>query len=298
LLVSSAKRFLAKPEYRIQLDELVTEETQRVLGQLDAADLSAQAPWDQAVFRARVKKYEAITEGLASTAGVLGRWGSGGDLPLVLDVIRTLYAHAEKVGGGLTAYLGLRSYPAVLVFTAYGIGTVRAGRWKVLHELFNAIIDREHRDPKRAVETLFLWEWKGNGNDVWRQMDGLDRHKTALSDYLLEVFTNWSKPFVGLVPDFEMLFERFEMLGSLAHFEKNEKPSVNEKLSMPGEQNSAWTPTGRSGWHESIATKIITEFQSNSMKARLLEAGFAKGDAGFLDLFIRNFHRIASRMSW
>ncbi len=76
LLVSSAKRFLAKPEYRIQLDELVTEETQRVLGQLDAADLSPQAPWDQAVFRARVKKYEAITEGLrapqvCSVAGVM-----------------------------------------------------------------------------------------------------------------------------------------------------------------------------------------------------------------------------------
>lgn len=41
-MVSSAKRFLAKPEYRIQLEELFAEETSRALAQLDTADYSAQ----------------------------------------------------------------------------------------------------------------------------------------------------------------------------------------------------------------------------------------------------------------
>ena len=38
LLVNGTKRFLSKPEYRIQLNELLTAETDRVIAQLDSAD--------------------------------------------------------------------------------------------------------------------------------------------------------------------------------------------------------------------------------------------------------------------
>ena len=103
--VNSAKRFLSKSEYRIQLDELFSEETNHVTTQLDAPDLTPQGSWDQIEFRARVKKYEAVVEPLAAMTGVLGRWGGGSEFPLVLDVVRSLYAQAEKVGNGLTVYL-------------------------------------------------------------------------------------------------------------------------------------------------------------------------------------------------
>jgi len=132
LLVNSEKRFLVKPEHHIQLEELFTQETDRILTQLDAPDLAPPPQWDQADFRARVRKYEAAAEPLASMAGVLGRWGDDSELSLVLDVIRSLCAQAEKVGGGLTVFLNIRSYPAVLVFTAYGLGLTRAERWSAL----------------------------------------------------------------------------------------------------------------------------------------------------------------------
>ena len=143
----------------------------------------------------------------------------------------------------------------------------------------------------------FDMAWKGDG-DVWKQLEGFDRRKTPLSDHLMVVFTDWRKPFVGLVPDFELLFERFEMLGSLAHFEGNEKSAVRTNLEASAQQGRVWTPTGRSGWHESTASKLISEFQGEPTKGKLLEAGFAKGDAELLALFIENFKRIASRMSW
>jgi len=34
------------------------------------------------------------------------------------------------------------------------------------------------------------------------------------------------------------------------------------------------------------------------MKAVLTQAGFAKGDPEFIDIFIQNFRRIAGRMRW
>lgn len=156
LLVNSAKRFLAKREHRIQLDELFTAETNRLITQLETAEFALPGQWDQSIFRARVRKYEAATEGLASMAGVLGRWGDDSEIPLILDVIRSLYAQAEKNNGGLVIFLNLRSYPAVLVFIAYGLGLTRAGRWSALHQLFGSVIHHENRGPVRAVEALFL----------------------------------------------------------------------------------------------------------------------------------------------
>lgn len=298
LLVNSAKRFLAKSEYRIQLEELIAEETDRVLGNLESPEFGAQAPWDQAAFRSRISKYEAMTEALASAAGVLGRWGDDCELPLALEVIRSLYASAQKVSSGLVVYLNARSYPAVLVFTSYGLGLTRAARWQTLHRLFNSLIDDLSQKQVRTVETLFLSAWKGTEQNVWKEIEGLDRRKTPLSDHLLELFFGWGKRFVGLAADFELLFERFEMLGSLSHFEGNDKSAVQEQL-RSGQHNAwTWMPVGRAGWHQQSAVRLIGELQGEPLKVALLKAGFAKGDPEFLDLFVQTFRRIADRMAW
>jgi hypothetical protein len=76
LLVRSAKRYLSKPEFRIQLDELFTEEVDRVLKELDAPEFDPQKSWHQKEFHARIRKYEAVTEPLARMVGVLGQWGT------------------------------------------------------------------------------------------------------------------------------------------------------------------------------------------------------------------------------
>lgn len=298
LLVNSTKRYLAKPEYRIQLDEMFAQETDRLIAQLDAADLAPQGAWDQAAFRARVTTYESAAEPIARMAGVLGRWGDDSELPLVLDIIRSLYAHAEKVGSGLTVYLNVRSYPAVLVFMAYGLGLTRAERWDALHRLFSAVIARQYKDPVRAVEALFLSAWKGTESDAWKQIEGLHDKKTPLSEHLLPLFSAWGKSFVGLAPDFELMFERFEVLGSLAHLERNEKDAVQEELAGNPQQGWAWMPVGRAGWHSSNADKLLSEIQAEPTKAALVKAGFAKGDPAFLDVFVTNFKRIAGRMRW
>ena len=294
LQISSAKRFMAKPEYRIQLDELVSQETERVMSLLGQTDFSPAVPWDPVEFTKRVRRYESLIETLASMAGVLGRWGDGSELRLILDIVRSLYAQAKKIGSGMSSYLNLRSYPAVLVFSAYGIGLTRAERWKTLHDLFTTALANGSREPQRIVETLFLNAWEGTENNVWKLIDGLERRKTPFSDHLLPLLQEWSKRFVGLTPDFEHLFHRFELLGSLAFLERDNADVVRQEL-----QNGsfAWMPVGRVGWQYS-ASRLETEFKQPAAKSTLLAAGFALNDADFIDLFIENFGRIARRMNW
>lgn len=300
LLVSSAKRYLAKPEHRIQLDELFEQETDRLLDQLDSDMFSVQGQWSPESFRARVRLYESMTEPLARMAGVLGRWGGGKDFDVVLDVLCSLYHHAGKIGNGLTAWLNLRAYPAVLIFTAYGIGLTKAARWDTLLKLFSSALATEHREPQRIVSTLFLWSWTGSQQQLWQQIEGMDRHKTPLSDHLLEVMTDWRKSFTGADANFELLFERFELMGSLAAFHENDEAQLETAVKASAARNDvlAWMPVGRAGWHSTGARTLLQELEDESRIVELLKAGFAKGSRRFLQLFAENFKLYARRMNW
>lgn len=300
LLVSSAKRYLAKSENRIQLDELLAQETDRLIDRLDGDTFSVQEQWSREGFRARVQLYESITEPLARIAGALGRWGDGHDLEVVLEVIRSLYHHAEKIGSGLTPWLGLRAYPAVLTFTAYGIGLTKAARWDALLKLFSTALATEHREPRRIVSTLFLWSWAGGEKQLWQQLEDMDNRKTPLSDHLLEVMTPWAKSFTGVDANFELLFERFELMGSLAAFHENDEAMLEEALAASTVRNNvlAWMPVGRSCWHSAGARALLQELEDESRIAELLKAGYAKRSRRFLQLFVENFKLHSRRMSW
>lgn len=298
LLVNTTKRYLGKAEFRIQLEELFSKETDRLLSTLDSAQFAPQGGWDQSVFRAYVGRYEAATEPLARMVGILGRWGDDSEFALVFDIIQSLYAQAEKIGSGLTVYLNVRSYPAVLLFTAYGLALTRARRWTTLHRLFDAAISRQYKESGRVVETLFLWGWDGSKDDTWKQIEGLEQRKTPLSDHLLKLFEEWGKSFLGIIADFELMFERYELLGSLAHLERNQKSDVQAELAVQARQAWTWMPVGRVGWHESNARKLLSEVDGDPMKTTLLNAGFAKGDPEFFDFFQENLKRIAGRMRW
>ncbi|WP_426231659.1 hypothetical protein [Pararhizobium sp. DWP3-4] len=289
LLVGSTKRFLAKPEFRIQLDDLLSDETARLLSHLEGPEFEIPFDWDQAAFRIRVTRLESVSEGLATIAGIAGRWGEGREWSAVINTIRSVHAHGQKSRSGVSKFPNLRSYPAVLTFTSYALGLVRAGRWEMLHRLMSAELQNDYRRPTRLIETLFLWTWVGTENDAWKQLPDFEERKTPLSDHLLELTRSWSKTFVGAVPDFELLFERFEVLGSLVYLEGSSKNSLQETLAPEGQDNWAFMPVGRSGWNSRNASKLILELQSDNFRLPLLAAGFARMTRNSLICLLRIF---------
>lgn len=298
LMVGSTKRFLAKPEHRIQLDDLFSSETSRVLSQLNGTEFAIPMGFDQQTFRDQVARYESVSEALATMAGVAGRWGTGAEFGTVVDVIRVLHGHGERPVGGNTAFLNIRSFPAVLVFTGYALGLTRAERWADLHKVMTVELQLAHREPERLIETLFLGSWVGSENDAWKQLPDFEKRKTPLSDHLLALFKEWSRPFVGAVPDFELLFDRFEILGSLAYLEASSKSTLEECFATRGSNDWVWMPVGRSGWNPANASKILADLQSERTQKLLLAAEFATNDPEFVTLFVQNFKRLAGRMRW
>ena len=296
LLVNAAKRYLAKPEHRIQLDELFTTETRTIIDKIEAVGLTPQCQFSAKEFQRRTELYESFAEPLARMAGVLGRWGDGSEFSLVGDVVKGLCAHADREGSGLDVWLEIRTYPAVLVMTGYGLGLVRAGRWRELHRLFNLPVNKRHEpDTKRAVQRLFLWAWEGGNNEYWKHLEGLEKRQTALSDHLCNLYAAWSKSFVGVLPDFERLYESWEILGSLTHLESAKKDELDAALAVEPRNGWIWFPVGRSGWHGDMREQIFEDFLNDATKRALLEAGFAKGDEEFLQKAVKNYRRLASK---
>ena len=287
LLVNSVKRYVNRPEHRIRLSELLTDEVDRVIDAVSSEEFSPDAEWKLESLRLRIKKYESFTEPLAQMCGVLGRWGDGSELSTVVDIIRTLCRRTDTiVARGKKDYLNIRSYPAVLIFTAYGLGLARAMSWKTLHQLLTSeVAFRSGDSPRWMADALFLWRWKGGESDLWNQIVGAIRH-TPMSDHLFEVFREWSASFINLEPDFELLFNRFELLVSLVNFEGIEISEVREHLQKPSGR-SLWVrfPVGRVAWMGESHKRLASEFQNDPIMTHLLEAGFAKASRERMKMF-------------
>jgi len=89
---------------------------------------------------------------------------------------------------------------------------------------------------------------------------------------------------VGLSPDFDLLFDRYELLASLAHLERRESADVQAELKA-GARKWSSMPVGRVAWNSLSAQRLFAELQAEPTKAAILNAGFAKGSADFLQLF-------------
>lgn len=299
LLVNSTKRYLGQPEFRIQLDELLTIETHSLVEKLNAAGLTGHGNWNADEFRRRVAIYEAISEPLARMAGVLGRWGNDDEIPHMKDIVRFLFDHANREREGLVSLISLQCYPAVLMVTAYGLGLVRSQRWRALHDLLSSELEsRNSADSSRIVEKLFLWSWEGGDNQYWRLYEGMERHKTALSDHLCALFEKWGESYVGIVSDFEELYETWEIIGSLTYCECYTVEQLQESLSNDSMSGRVWMPVGRSAWNDRNRRRIIRLIRADEMRQSLLDAGLCKGHTEFLEAAIKNLEQTAGRVAW
>ncbi|MEZ5551538.1 MAG: SIR2 family protein [Pseudomonadales bacterium] len=297
LLVSTVKRYLAKPEHRIQLEELVTNETARLLGLLDDPAFSPDGGFSAEGLTQRVTRYQAATEPLARIAGVLGRWGDGSEFDHVMDAITAIWRETSQVASGLQWWLAIRAYPAVLAMTAYGLGLTRSGRWDELHRMFSFEVRAQHGgDTQRIVELLFLWAWEGGATkEIWQNLEGLDRHKTPLSDHLFLLFQEWGRSFLGLAAGYELMFQKFEFLGAMAYTETYEADALAEAARDNTGQGFLWVPVGRSGWDVRTREDVVADILKPDTRAALLSAGFGKGDAEFLGHSITNFGKLGNR---
>ena len=300
LLVGSAKRYLAKSEYRILLADLVTAEVTRARKAIDDKGLTPQGGWSDSEFRERLDTYEASFEALCRVALIMGRWGTDEELGLARDTLQTLMGVPQH--NGLVAWLKLMTYPAALFFTAYALGAVKGGRYSILRQwLTTSIMSERRREEEPAFDLLFGEMWEGGDRDLWNLLDTSVKRWTPFNDYLLTRFQNWSGDAFFDAADVEINFEWLELLVGV---EMTSRSADKDHLELVlegrggGQRNFIWSAIGRVSWHSGNQERLLNRMTRDPTAAALLAAGFARSDRNMLDLLDRNFRLIMEHRRW
>lgn len=300
MTVSRAKRYLAKPEYRIQLSDLVSEEVERIIARHDQDDLAPHGPVAAEDFQQRVALYESISEGLAKVCGLVGRWGDDAQLRTVIDAIKGVLNFAAETQGGRVVYLEMRSYPAVLAYQACALGLQTAERWQALHGFMSVEVENRRERTKRLLDAVGPSTWGGSKKDYWQNMPDMERRYTPFQDHLVDgTFGKWCSTFFPprmSVSDVSLFAEG---VTAICHLEATDKAQLQAAMSQPANgRNYLWAPIGRGGWSHRYHENISKRFDDDEFIAVLTKAGFGHGDPEFIKLAIESHTRHLANLHW
>jgi hypothetical protein len=283
LKIAMVKRFLSKPEYRIQLHDLVSAEIQKVLDQFSRVFAEDDNRWNRP-FEDCVYEYESAIEPLVRITAVVGRWGDDRELELVQDAIVGLLRLARQCRAGSASLVALQDYPAALVLYGCGLGLIRSGRISALFQLLDTqtLVSRE--SLKSGIElcpsTL--------ESDCWKIWTGLVKNQnsgTPLADRLIKnVFSGWAPEFAG-VHSTESLYDSFEMYSHLYYIASNTTKSYMK--AMIANQQFSQITFGRLRWGRDSHRHVLHELSQQAVREELLSAGFVGGDEEYLEIFIQ-----------
>jgi hypothetical protein len=267
--VEAVKRYVADPRSRIQLHDLVHEETESVYRKLASNQFPSKIdPFTKEIFQERMHAYETIVERLAAMVAALSYHDVGDHSNLLTRCIERL---AEIVRfDGLAVLLDLQFYPALLVTYATGLSALAANRFQNLAAIlkdpkyYNRYIGKNQpviRDVN--VSSVF-----GNSGR-WVPRPEAEREYTPASNYIFDLLRPVLREYQPSEKKYEETFDIFEYLLALTYCDIVE---------------TKWAPVGRFGWRAKWPGTIgISEFVVNGRNLgeawQLLRAGFFNGSA-------------------
>ena len=196
----------------------------------------------------RLHAYEAGAETLMRMAFVAGQWAGGDQLRSWTQGLTKLAS--SRTTGGTVIWLELQRYPATLLLYSFGLGAVRANRWATLKTLFDAVVAREYKDDRRAVELLPIWVLFECGAEVMKILPGREREHTPLNNRLAALLLDLFGRAFPAESAFNLAFDRLEILSALSYA----VPAVAK-----GERY--WAPAGIFGWRHDNRQRVVTELR-------------------------------------
>lgn len=236
--IAACKRYLAEPAVsRIQLADLIGDESRRVCKELQQAKLSnTSEAANTATVTERVRLYEGICQTLCALAFQVGRWGDQAAAQELASAQRRLYS--TRCNQGLTLWIAYQGYPVTLLTYAALLGASIRGRSDVIAPLLTNELELSNRHPVLAVDVAPPFCVLRDNPQPWaRLLEGMDRRHTPLNDWLAEYFWGQFGEEFDSRFDFDFRFDWVEVILAIA----------NHKL-CPPVFNAEFHPPGRYGY--------------------------------------------------
>lgn len=248
--VASQKKYLSEPRYRIQLDDLVRREVATVIDAIKGSEFSVNSiDVNGETLTRRVRAYQAASETLMAMAFVAGRWSDAAQSKVWSDSLAILAQ--ERGGGGIVAWIELHRYPATLLLYAFGLGAVMSGNYRALAVIFATTVQREHRDPQRALDRVAPADLLQNGKRIFQLLPQMERRHVPLNDWLHELLKPVVQRELHDMNSYTLCFDRLEILIALAY-------AAGDSRSDGG----FWAPLGAYGYRSDTRDRNLAILRS------------------------------------
>lgn len=301
LLISRAKRYLAKPEHRIQFADLVSAEVSKIIKRMSEADMSCQANLDGDELARRINVYNGTGEGFIKLCGLIGRWGDIDHLKLLGDAIRRLWIALRPVEGGFVDTSNIRGYVPVMACHAAMLSMVEGQRWDALRNLLNVSTSNgNHSSDTLILNDLFSCSWEGNEERIWAKYPGLAKKRTPFTNLIYSYFEQEGSVFSGGLGDFQQDYLLMEALPALMSLESNPIGNLVNKLNTTEtSKDFFWMPVhGRISWDTWGTKRLLERLAEPALVEILIKAGFGGGSRDSFSVYVEHLRRNISHRNW
>ena len=223
--VTSLKRYLSEPRYRIRMSDLIDETVESVISAVStpAFDVNIPTP-DTKSITSRVQSYEAACSTLLSMAVIGGYWAEPEHFGVWQRALERLVTQRDLSGKVL--WLGLQRYPATLTFYTLTLGALPANRLEFLGSLFSTAIRQPNDESTTLVQFLPPLSMFGS-IDVKGSMqllEGMDNRHMPLNDWVHKALRQYFSKIIHSDDQYDLMFDKTEILialGSAYHFGKS-----------------------------------------------------------------------------
>ncbi len=214
MAVATLKKYLAKQEYRIQLDDLVTEEVEQVKKNMSEINKDSVSEGIK-TFTERIRAYDAACEKLIAMGLVGGYWIEDWHCPTWQKALRLLAAPRSEQGNYI--WVMIQSYPATLLLYALGIGVLASSAERIpfLGKLFSTRITYRYGKEATVVERLLPFCYENV--DAFKRLEGKENFYAPLNEWVRELM---SPKVSNMFPDkerYNFIFSKLELLMSLSY---------------------------------------------------------------------------------
>lgn len=263
LVVAEVKRYIPNPVHRIRLHDLVLDVAERSLRSVDFDGNPPDNRYDTYLKMAR--RLEAASVDVIAALTTLGEF-AGAEIQnaLAAQVIRRLASPTHDRLGGSTAFINLRSYPALLGLYALGLGACRSENWPPLLRTFEERLPDHYRGGD-VVLLQRLTSYNVLDGDATNYSFGEGSHRrTPVSDFLHDTLSSMLRQQLRMSEaEFSQLFDEWEfMIGVLVE-----------------SQRAGFAPVGRFIWRDRFRyDDRVPDRAIRSAFPHLCEAGFLVED--------------------
>ncbi|GGP58657.1 hypothetical protein GCM10010287_29580 [Streptomyces variabilis] len=327
LLKRLTKEMLLEPSRRIELDDLVSQEVQRVLAVLNDKDRLtgplAGTNEEQIVRIAEEAQHLwTLSEPFCASLQVASRWGAPESLMPWANGVRSFVAAANKPESGKPALIELRHLPGMVGVMTAALSCTSSGNWTNLKALVvdPSVRDRYEHKPTPIIEATdphkpfgSTTDWVTNalaraittGRDLDDSLkDFTERRNGKYHTPVAEWLHHLLRPiFSDQWPDddaYSAEFDRAEVvLGVLEQDVVNVRAAANPERRSWGRSHWFGRSTWRSQSHGNPVADLLHEFETQGAQWGALKAGLFGGDEdrarAALEAYQTSFNDLVSR---